>query len=285
MSTAGRRILVALDTSAGSRAALRRAAELARRVDAELAGLFVQDENLLQLAALPFARELSASGGARRTLSADAMERELSRQAVLLEEELEAIAASLDIRWSFQIRRGRVAAEILAAFAGHDLVAIGRAGMQPGFRRLGSTARSLLAGAGFPVMLIGPQPARAERVLAIFDESPSARPVVRRALELTPPGQPLHVLVWASGREELASLETALIELAGSHALEIHELVGRDESAMMERVMRIAPTVLVVGQVGALAPTVLEALAGRLDGAVLRIPAPGGNPTANRARD
>lgn len=272
---AGRRILVALDSSAGSRAALRRAAELARRIDAELTGLFVQDENLLQLAALPFARELSASGGAGRALSSDAMERELSCQALLLEAELEAVAVALELRWSFQTRRGQVAREILTAFAGHDLLAIGRAGMQPGCRRLGSTARRLLSDAGFPVMLIGSVPAPAENVLAVFDCSPAAELVVRRALELAHPDQPLQVLVWAARRAELASLQARLAELAGARALEIHELVGGNGRDMTESVMQIAPTLLVIGQSDRLDPATLETLAGHFDGAVLRIPVAG----------
>ncbi|MGB7837261.1 MAG: universal stress protein, partial [Terrimicrobiaceae bacterium] len=54
-----RRILVALDASAHSRAALEAACELALGLDAELSGLFVEDINLLRLAQLPFASEIS----------------------------------------------------------------------------------------------------------------------------------------------------------------------------------------------------------------------------------
>ncbi|MBK7177644.1 MAG: universal stress protein [Chloroflexi bacterium] len=52
------RILVALDASPHSLAALEAAIDLAERLDAELQGLFVEDINLLRLAQLPFAREL-----------------------------------------------------------------------------------------------------------------------------------------------------------------------------------------------------------------------------------
>ena len=53
-----RRILVALDASRHSLAALEAAAELAARLKAELVGLFVEDIDLLRLAGLPFAREI-----------------------------------------------------------------------------------------------------------------------------------------------------------------------------------------------------------------------------------
>ena len=52
------RILVALDASPQSEAALRAAAELAALLEAELEGLFVEDINLLHLCGLPFGREI-----------------------------------------------------------------------------------------------------------------------------------------------------------------------------------------------------------------------------------
>ena len=52
------RILVALDASTDSLAALDAAAKLAQCLQAELVGLFVEDVNLLYMAGLPFTREL-----------------------------------------------------------------------------------------------------------------------------------------------------------------------------------------------------------------------------------
>ena len=53
-----RRILVAVDASHHSIAALEAAVELATRFQAELLGLYVEDINLLRLAQLPFGREV-----------------------------------------------------------------------------------------------------------------------------------------------------------------------------------------------------------------------------------
>ena len=55
-----RRILVALDASEASRAAIRSAVDLAARFRAELVGLFVEDVNLLRSAQLPFVRKVGA---------------------------------------------------------------------------------------------------------------------------------------------------------------------------------------------------------------------------------
>ena len=56
-----RHILVAVDATPSSSVVLEAAARLAREFDAELNGIFVEDLNLLHLAGLPFARELTCS--------------------------------------------------------------------------------------------------------------------------------------------------------------------------------------------------------------------------------
>jgi nucleotide-binding universal stress UspA family protein len=52
------RILVALDASPASLAALDFATELAERHQAELLGIYVEDINLLRSAEIPFTREI-----------------------------------------------------------------------------------------------------------------------------------------------------------------------------------------------------------------------------------
>ena len=63
------RVMVALDSTKQSQAALKAAAELAARLNVELIGLFVEDINLLQLASLPFAREIVYGSETKRSFS------------------------------------------------------------------------------------------------------------------------------------------------------------------------------------------------------------------------
>lgn len=268
-----RRILVALDASAGARAALRRAADMARRTEAELAGLFVEDENLLRLAGLPFARELSVVGGAgRRQLSPQIMERELAREAARLERELEAAARALDIPWSFRIARGHVFRELLAASAGHELVALGMAGARPGHVRLGSTARRLLAQSGCPVMLISPGAVTSGGVLAVFDGSVLSGEALIRARQMREPDQVLEVLLLADRPGNLAALrEQALDLLDRDETVGFHALAGGDGVILADAVLRLAPATLVLGQLRELGPDALEKLLGGLGGTVLQV--------------
>lgn len=100
---------------------LEQAAALARAIEAELAGLFVEDVNLLRLCGLP-GHEIALSSGMARRLEQATMERELRAQAEELRRLLEMVAQAREIAWSFQISRGRRREELLGAARKHDLV-------------------------------------------------------------------------------------------------------------------------------------------------------------------
>lgn len=120
-----RRVLLALDAVSRSQAALRTASALAAELNAELTGLFVEDVDLARLFALPFARELSALSGEVRAISQADIERHWRHDAAALERHLATAASALQVRWSFQIARGRLAAELGVQAPGFDLVVLG----------------------------------------------------------------------------------------------------------------------------------------------------------------
>jgi nucleotide-binding universal stress UspA family protein len=135
MSDAGRairRILVALDTHPWNLSALEEAAELARDMQAELAGLFVEDVNLFRLCELP-SGEVSLAGGLRRPVR-EALERELRGQAEFARRTLERVAAARRVSWSFTVTRGQVEETVLGAATQADLVTLSRRqrGFAPG---------------------------------------------------------------------------------------------------------------------------------------------------------
>jgi nucleotide-binding universal stress UspA family protein len=175
-----RRIVVALDTSAHSHAALQEAAALAERLQAELVGVFVVDTELLRTSGLPAALETGATSASRRLLSPQAMERALQRQAKRAQAALEHVAHTHRIRTTFELKRGSVVGEVLAAAAGADLLALGRRGhMSASVRRIGSTVRSVTAQAQCSVLMLTPQPGGGQCVMVVYDHSRSAA----RALE------------------------------------------------------------------------------------------------------
>jgi nucleotide-binding universal stress UspA family protein len=153
-----RRILVALDGSSESRAALAAAARLGISTGAGLAGLFVEDVELLRLAGLPFAREAGLASGVFRRLETSDIERRFRVAAERAREALREVAEESGLTSSFRIARGRVIPELLAAALEADVVAAGkRSAHGPAGRRLGATARSLIVNVPGPILVGGLQ--------------------------------------------------------------------------------------------------------------------------------
>jgi K+-sensing histidine kinase KdpD len=86
------RVVVALDASANSRATLRAAAQLALQLQAELEGLFIEDDNLLRLCNLPFSQEVGLFSATARRLDSGAIEREFRGVARSLQQLIASIA-------------------------------------------------------------------------------------------------------------------------------------------------------------------------------------------------
>jgi hypothetical protein len=152
------RVLVALAAAAPNRAALETGIRLAAAVGARLEGLFVEDTNLVRLAALPFASELSALTAAHRTLPPADIERAFRVEAAHLERLLAQSATRARIEWSFQVTRGHLLVEVVARSA--DLTVLDAA------RRVTGPIRNHEA----PPRARGP----AHSVTALFDASPAA---------------------------------------------------------------------------------------------------------------
>lgn len=125
-----RRILIALDTAAECEALLDSVAQLAEHMRAELDALFIEDVDLLHLAGLPFAREVGRFA-APRQLDAAAMERRLQEYASEVQRSLQRAAQRARVQWSFQVVRGRMIAQLLAAAGDTDMLIVARQASLP----------------------------------------------------------------------------------------------------------------------------------------------------------
>jgi nucleotide-binding universal stress UspA family protein len=178
-----RRVVVALDASAPSLEAARTAAELARTLGAELAGLFVEDVNVLRLARLPFAQQVPSSGGAARPLESEVLEAELRALAAWAREALAREAGLVQVSWSFEVRRGPLPDEVLAAAGRADVLVVGARG-HSARGRPGATARAAAERAGTSVV-VHARAARAGRgVLVACDGSPDSERALAAAAAL-----------------------------------------------------------------------------------------------------
>ena len=166
------RILVALDNSQDSMAALDIAATFARLLEAELEGLFVEDDSWYQMAERGFHWEISAFTGTINPLEERRMRLQIKAHAERIKRRLEEISERYAINHSFRSVRGEVQKQILKATENADLITIGTFGhsvLRHG--QLGSTARAILQFAEKPVLLLQHGIRHGDRLTVIDDET------------------------------------------------------------------------------------------------------------------
>ena len=216
-STSIGRVLILLDGSRLSLAALEAAAEIASVRNAEVLGIFVEETNLLRAAGYGFAREVGGSSGLARPLEVAALETRMQTLAEQARRTLQQTMAGRGLVQSLKLCRGRVAEEVLNLMQPDDLVVLGRVGWSciPG-ARLGSTARILLRQAPCEVLLwVEPRHQRQSRVVVLLNHDQGANHrAVRVGAELARRSkQPLSVLIRSKPEDDSALAEDILTYL------------------------------------------------------------------------
>ena len=246
-----RRILVALDASTHSLAALQAAAKLAASLHAELIGIFIEDENLLHLAGLPFAHELRSPAAMRQPMSSDAMERQLHLQAAQARHAMEKAAEQENVQWSFRTIRGQVTPSVLSAALDADLVALGRVSRPLHSRsRLGSTARAAFMKTERSVLVMQQGSDLSYPVLVTYDGSAAARQALAAAAKLAHfSGDRLNVLLLSVEFEQATPLRDELSAWLDERSLsaEFHWLPEATVAKLVEVVRSAENCVLVLG--------------------------------------
>jgi hypothetical protein len=121
-----RRIVMALDSASAVLPAIEAAAGLALSLHAELAGRFIEDERLLRIAELPFAREFGYASARGRALAPAALETALRAQAEQLRRLIAETAERLSLAWTLEVVRGEVPRSLLGLADPSDLLVLGR---------------------------------------------------------------------------------------------------------------------------------------------------------------
>jgi nucleotide-binding universal stress UspA family protein len=238
-----RRVVVALDASPQSLEAARTAAELARALGAELAGLFVEDVNVLRLAGLPFAQQIPSSGGAPRPLEREVLEAELRALASWAREALARAAGSAHVAWSFEVRRGPLPEEVLSAAAAADVLVLGARG-HGARRRPGATATAAAQRAPASVVLQGGAARPGRGILVACDGSVDSEAALAAAAALGQ-GEPV-ALCLANDAEGAARLAARLRLAHPEHRGAATWAGGAGLADLLAKARAASPALLVV---------------------------------------
>lgn len=203
-----RRLVVALGASRASLATLGTWADLAARLRADLAGLFVEDADLMRMAGLPFARVVGF-GSVVRTFDAETYERLLRSAQAEARALLETLARERSLAWSFRAVRGAVATTLVANVESGDLVVLEHA-------VFGAAAVHALRAGGASVLYLRPDVQRGREVFVVASDGED--PALAAAAQLAAAsGRRLTILVRGDGpeRERAAAASAARVVPAG----------------------------------------------------------------------
>ena len=154
------RVVVGLWQAAMDASAMQAAAELARLLSLDLHALFVEDEALITMASLPFAREIRLTTQTWSKLSSEDIEAQMHVAALRAQRLVDEAAKAVGIASAFEIVRGDPAACIATVCRASDILVVAERGRP-----------SLPAGAALP-REAEETPARS---ILLLPERPAAR--------------------------------------------------------------------------------------------------------------
>lgn len=179
------RVVIACDAVGENRSGIEMAARLASWWHAALHGVFVQDESLLCLAALPFARHVGSAGQVSDDCDEGTTLQQFQAHADRARAALATAAHEHAVGWSFDVVRGHARLATLA-LGDQDLLVI-EAASRPftGEFRLDSRWLAEIYEAQQPVLLVRSSDKRKDGVVALLQSpGPSAEQVIDAAARL-----------------------------------------------------------------------------------------------------
>lgn len=216
------RILVPVDSSSHSFAALQAAVTLADHYEAEIKGVFVEDIALLSLADMPFRQEVGEYSAILREISSDDLSRGISVQSKWVVTTFHKLINRSQINGEITILRGKVFEVIVEESKNCDLLIIGKSGKNIlGKRRLGSTAKALIRKHQKSLLLVEEGNQIGYPLITLFDPSPLGEICLETARDLLGSGETLVVLLEEDEPNHYRKNRTALSEWASTNKINI----------------------------------------------------------------
>jgi nucleotide-binding universal stress UspA family protein len=179
-----REILVAIDTSTHSQAALEAAVTLAKTMEANLQGLFVQDEIWQKLSQLPSTSSVNTLTGNVIPLESETLEDHINLLRNRLRRKMEYLSRRNKVTYSWNSLRGKVEDKILEASKNADLITIGLKGKSASRKRIGSSAKKIIQQAHKPVLVLKEGLHLGRTLTVVYDASRESQKGIKLALKI-----------------------------------------------------------------------------------------------------
>lgn len=178
-------ILVALDHSPQSRAALASAVSIAKILEGKVHGLFVHDAQWLQISTFSSLSEIDELTGKITSLNSGAVKKEIRELEKRIKEHFELISRQHELAHSWSSVKGVVSQKILEEAKHSDIITIGSSGRSySNKQKLGSTALEIIRRADIPVLILQKEQNFVYPPVAIFDGSERSVSGIELAFEI-----------------------------------------------------------------------------------------------------
>ena len=259
MSAVIARVIVSLEAAADNRGAIETASRLAARAGAPLHGVFIEDEELLHVAALPFTRQLTPGIGIR-PFTVEDTELQLKAAAERVRHELVAAARRHRVDASFEVVRGGSGA-VLSGISESDLVVAGALGRPiAGHFRIECRWWSSIGAAPGPFLLARHGEGGAGSVIVLLDDrGPASVRLLATAARVAEAGDGALTVICPAAIANVPDFTAWLAEqLAGLQVRSRLEVAPGEPEALRRRIGELGGRLLAV-EAGS-----LEGGAGRL---------------------
>jgi hypothetical protein len=230
------RIVVLLDAAVENRTAIETAARLAARTRSPLHGVFVEDEELLHLAALPFARQITIDRGAE-PLSREDIALQLRAEAERARAALLSMGRQFRLECTFEVIRA--ASAIAAAHVSRrDLVVAGeRVRPIAGHFRVRPRWRSSVEAATGPILLARhPWTAPGSVAILLRDRDAGSARLFETAAQIAAATDSMLAVLCAPALAAAAEMERWIAERAAPHGVRVRiEATPAEPAALRER--------------------------------------------------
>ena len=261
---AARRIILGFRPLLNADMSIVAATTLATAVKADVVGLFVQEDALIDLAKLPFTRALDISGSHSRRLTPELMKLEFDRASRVYQRALSTQAGKARVKWSFSLQRGSLHTIIKTVVASGDFIVV--PGDESGFdtQLLVNVLRSAPRQTNNLVLVPWNRTFHEKGpVVALAEDVGRAESIVELAVKIArSTGTQLELLIVTTSAGVVDLITDHAVDVAGSHVgVTPHRLIPGMQESIATFIRNLSPSFVVADIQGTFVSDELAALA------------------------